>query len=72
MYRTRIPLDIAFADSSGSIVSVLAMQPCTYPVPDFCPKYSPGKGYRYALETNAGYFAAKGIAVGDRIVWSER
>jgi uncharacterized membrane protein (UPF0127 family) len=68
MYRTRIPLDIAFADSAGVIVSVLRMEPCTARLAVGCPTYPPGAEYRYALEVNAGFFAKKGVKVGSRIV----
>ena len=37
MYRTRIPLDIAFADSSGVIRSIRAMVPCPTEVAQGCP-----------------------------------
>jgi hypothetical protein len=68
MYRTRIPLDIAFADSAGLIVSVLRMEPCTAQLAAGCPTYAPGAEYRYALEVNAGFFASHGIKAGSRIL----
>jgi uncharacterized protein len=66
MYRTHIPLDIAFADAGGRIVAILTMDPCTRSQ-WFCPGYPPGAPYRMALEVNAGFFAERGIAVGDRL-----
>jgi uncharacterized protein len=68
MYRTRIPLDIAFFDESGAIVAIRTMDPC--PHADFgrCPTYEPGVAYHGALEVNRGWFAARGAAPGDRIV----
>ena len=54
MYRTRIPLDIAFLDSVGVIRSIRAMVPCTATIPGGCPAYEPATPYRYALEVNAG------------------
>jgi uncharacterized membrane protein (UPF0127 family) len=71
MYRTRIPLDIAYVDSAGTIRSIVAMEPCTSPNPDFCPGYPAGAPYRGALEVNRGYFAQRGIAVGDRLLLEE-
>jgi hypothetical protein len=68
MYRTRIPLDIGFADSAGVLVAVLRMDPCTARIAAGCPTYAPGAEYRYALEVNAGFFAKYGIKVGSRIV----
>jgi uncharacterized protein len=64
MYRTRIPLDIAFIDSAGVIRSIRAMVPCTATIPEGCPTYAPGTPYRYALELNAGALARWGTGVG--------
>ena len=68
MYRTRIPLDIAFADSAGVIVAIRQMEPCTAQLAAGCPTYAPGAEYRHALEVNAGFFAREGIRVGSRIL----
>lgn len=51
MKDTLIPLDIAFFDDGGALVSVLTMEPCSA---DPCPSYRPGGSYRYAVETPAG------------------
>ena len=67
MYRTRIPLDIAFIDSTGLIVAVRQMQPCRATLARGCPAYEPGVPYRAALEVNAGVLARNGIAPGSRI-----
>ncbi|WP_245392097.1 DUF192 domain-containing protein [Salinicola halophyticus] len=67
MYKTRIPLDIAFIDSGGVIRSLKTMSPCHAEQSSQCPVYPAGAPFRAALETNAGYFAARGIGVGDRI-----
>jgi len=58
MKNTLIPLDIAFIDGKGKIVSIEAMEPETTdshrsPIP-----------VRYALETNQGWFADREICVG--------
>jgi uncharacterized protein len=71
MYRTRIPLDIAFADSAGVIVSVLRMEPCSARLAAGCPTYAPGAEYQYALEVNSGFFARHGIKVGSLIVLAD-
>lgn len=71
MYRTRIPLDIAFADSSGVIVAIRQMEPCTARLAAGCPTYAPGAEYRYALEVNRGLFARRGIRVGSRILLAD-
>ncbi|SFI00170.1 DUF192 domain-containing protein [Modicisalibacter xianhensis] len=66
MYRTRIPLDIAFLDRAGEIQSITSMAPCTaYKVA--CPRYPAGARFWMALEVNAGYFDERGVAVGDRL-----
>ncbi|WP_311944204.1 DUF192 domain-containing protein [Halomonas piscis] len=65
MYRTRIPLDIAFIDGDGRIVSLQTMPPCESAKAAECPVYTPGSAYHAALEVNAGYFASRGISEGD-------
>jgi uncharacterized protein len=68
MHRTRIPLDIAFVDDSGVIRAIRAMEPCPTELAEGCPTYEPGSPYRAALETSRGYFARRGIRVGDRVL----
>lgn len=68
MFRTRIPLDIAFADSLGTIRAILTMEPCKASLAAGCPTYNPGVAYRYALEVNAGFFARRGVVVGSRML----
>jgi uncharacterized protein len=67
MFRTRIPLDIAYLDRDGRIVAIRTMPPCTSPYGAYCPTYPPGARYWGALEVNAGYFEARGVRVGDRV-----
>ena len=64
MYRTRIPLDIAFLDSAGVIRAIRAMVPCPATIAQGCPTYAPETPYQYALEVNAGYFARHGVGIG--------
>jgi uncharacterized membrane protein (UPF0127 family) len=68
MFRTRIPLDIAFIDSAGVIRSLQTMAPCTSVLAAGCPNYAAGARYIAALEVNAGWFARKRIQVGDRVL----
>lgn len=72
MFRTRIPLDIAFYDEDGRIVSIFTMPPCTAPNPRMCDVYEPEERYVGALEMIGGYFASRGIGVGDRIELTSR
>lgn len=71
MFRTRIPLDIAFLDREGRIVAIRRMEPCESPNPRFCPSYEPGKEYWSALEANRGFFERHGAGIGDRVVVEE-
>ena len=65
MYQTLIPLDIAFINDSGAIVEIKTMMPCESASPSDCRTYAPGEPYHAALEVNAGYFAERGIRIGD-------
>ena len=62
MKNTLIPLSIAFWDSSGRIVGILDMQPCTS---DPCPRYASPEPYVGAVEANLGWFGDRGVEVGD-------
>jgi uncharacterized protein len=68
MYRTRIPLDIAYFDGAGRIVAIHQMMPCTSLDAARCPGYSAGAEYLGAIEANRGWFARHGIGVGDQVV----
>jgi uncharacterized protein len=68
MYRTRIPLDIAYLAEDGTIVRIVPMEPCPSLDPRGCPSYPAGVPYYSALEVNRGYFAQRGIGVGDRVM----
>jgi uncharacterized membrane protein (UPF0127 family) len=68
MYRTRIPLDIAFLDSAGVVRAVRSMTPCPTTIAQGCPAYTPDVPYRFALEVNAGFFARHEIAIGDSLL----
>ena len=51
MKNTLIPLDIAWFDSSGSVVGTQTMVPCAE---DPCARYGPEAPYQFAIETAAG------------------
>ena len=63
MKDTIIPLDIAYTRSDGTIVKIHTMTP----LDTRFNQYPSGEPARYALEVNAGVFAAKGISEGDII-----
>jgi uncharacterized protein len=71
MFRTKIPLDIAFVDSAGVIRAIRNMVPCTTATAGGCPTYNPDVPYRAALEVNAGFFQRRSIGVGDRVVLAD-
>ena len=62
MRNTLIPLDIAFIDHRGIIVSIQHMQP----LDDENYHVSP-KPVQYALEMNLGWFERNQVQVGDRV-----
>ncbi|GGY67500.1 DUF192 domain-containing protein [Marinobacter zhanjiangensis] len=68
MYRTRIPLDIAWLDDDGVILAMDTMTPCKTESARNCPSWAPGVRHRHVLEMNAGFFADHSVAVGDRLV----
>lgn len=71
MYRTRIPLDIAFMDATGTVRAIKQMAPCPTTLAAGCPSYLPGVPYRAALEVSAGYFARQKVGLGARVVLAD-
>lgn len=67
MYRTLIPLDVAFAGPDGEIVSIMTMTPCPHENARRCKIYRPGRAFTSALEMNAGFFDGHGVEKGDRL-----
>jgi len=68
MFRTRIPLDIAFLGPGGEILAIQAMEPCPSEYPSNCPSYPAGVAFQGALEVNRGFFQRHGIGTGDRVL----
>ncbi|BES71476.1 hypothetical protein RE428_24940 [Marinobacter nanhaiticus D15-8W] len=68
MYRTLIPLDIAYTGRDGEIRAIREMQPCASEDATQCPRYPAGVEYQLALEMPQGFFRQRGIGVGDRIM----
>jgi uncharacterized membrane protein (UPF0127 family) len=65
MKNTLIPLDVAFIRADGFIVNIEAMQPH-----DLNTTSSLGE-VLYAWEMNQGWFASRGIGVGDTVLIDE-
>ena len=61
MRNTLIPLSVAFLEADGTIINIEEMAPQTET--NHCAR----RPARFALEMNAGWFATKGIAAGQRI-----
>lgn len=61
MRNTLIPLAVAFLDEEGKILNIEEMKPQTEN------NHCAASAARFALEMNASWFSAKGIAVGTRI-----
>ncbi|MGK0547957.1 DUF192 domain-containing protein [Halomonas cupida] len=67
MFKTRFPIDIAFLDQQGRVLSMTTMPPCTRQR-EGCPRYPAGVPFWMALELNAGALDAMGVSVGDQLV----
>lgn len=65
MYQTLIPLDIAFLDKKGEILSIHQMEPCESKDFNKCPTTYPKYPYYYALEMNKNFFNKNGLSEGD-------
>jgi uncharacterized protein len=62
MLNTPLPLSVAFIDADGRIVNIEHMQPHTRT------SHQAAAPVRYALEMEQGWFDARGIGPGDRVV----
>ncbi len=67
MYRTLIPLDIAYLDDNGVIRAIRHMAPCSSSRRSECPSYPAGVAFSAALEMNQGFFQREGVRIGDRL-----
>lgn len=63
MHDTLIPLSIAWFTQEGRIVGLDEMAAQTDAL------HQPAENYWYALEANAGFFTAHGVAIGDQVTW---
>jgi uncharacterized membrane protein (UPF0127 family) len=62
MQNTYIPLDIAYLDSSMRIINIVAMEPLSTEL------YESEGPALFALETNQGWFEARGIGPGAQAI----
>ena len=62
MVNTNIPLSVAFVDETGAILNIADMAPHTETA------HSAAGAAKYAVETNFGWFRARGIKAGNRIM----
>jgi uncharacterized protein len=63
MLNTTIPLDAIYISRNGTVVDVVAMEPCGLNVTK-CRTYVPKSPARYVLEVNMGFSARNGILPG--------
>lgn len=61
MANTHIPLSVAYLDRGGRIINILDMPPLTYNT------FSAAGDALYAIETNQGWFARRGIKTGAQV-----
>jgi uncharacterized protein len=67
MYRTLLPLSIAFYDADGAYVSAADMEPCPAADGAQCPRYGAGGPYTYAVEVEQGMLPDLGLVPGSRL-----
>jgi uncharacterized protein len=67
MYRTRVPLSIAWA-AGGRVVGIAEMEPCRSPDSAACPTYPSPQPFDIAVEAPAGTFTSAGVKPGDAVL----
>ena len=71
MWNTLVPLDIAYIAADGTIVDILAMDPCEEDEAAACPTYEPDQAYVAAVEVPQDWFAWQGVSSGDHVRWTD-
>lgn len=71
MYRTVLPLSIAFIGEDGGVVSTTDMEPCPEEEPSACPTYPPEGPYLHAIEVRQGDLPRLGIVAGATVTFDE-
>jgi uncharacterized membrane protein (UPF0127 family) len=69
MYRTLVPLSVAFLDASGEVLSTVDMEPCAAEDASACPRYGADAPFLHAMEVLAGGLEPLGIAPGARVTF---
>jgi uncharacterized membrane protein (UPF0127 family) len=69
MYRTRLPLSIAFFDPDGAFLSAADMAPCTAGKGSDCPLYRAAGPYLNALEVAQGHLGGLGVGPGSHVAF---
>jgi uncharacterized membrane protein (UPF0127 family) len=64
MFRTTLPLSIAWFDAEGRFVEAADMAPCPADAPGDCPSHRPTRPYRQALEVPRGELDDLGVGPG--------
>jgi uncharacterized membrane protein (UPF0127 family) len=64
MYRTPLPLSIAWFGPDGEFVGATNMVPCSESDPEDCARYSPGVEYTLAVEVPQGELLTYGLIPG--------
>ena len=64
MFRTLLPLSIAFIGEDGGVVSTADMEPCPAAEPSACPSVFAAGPYVHAVEVEQGGLPARGIVPG--------
>jgi uncharacterized membrane protein (UPF0127 family) len=73
MWRMKIPLDMAFLDSTGVVVKLFEdLEPCDAVYAQACPTTVPGVPYWSVFETNGGWFAENGAGEGSVVTVGPR
>lgn len=71
MFRTVVPLSIAFIGADGGLVSATDMAPCTEQEASACPSFPPAGPYLHAVEVPQGALARLGIVPGATVAFGE-
>ncbi|MEX2659992.1 MAG: DUF192 domain-containing protein, partial [Acidimicrobiales bacterium] len=69
MFRTVLPLSIAFVGEDGGLVSTADMDPCPETEASACPTYRAAGPYRHAVEVVQGDLSRLGIVPGATVTF---